>query len=116
PINTPVWFNTIDNTKPTSQVLVLTPTQTSPSFLVQWSGADVGSGIKDFTIYASDNGGPFTPFVTNTTATSATYPGVAGHTYGFFSQARDFADNVEALKTQAEATTQVVAGDTIPPT
>jgi hypothetical protein len=41
---------------------------------------------------------------------SAPYPGVAGHTYRFFSQAQDLAGNVEALKTQAEATTQVVTG------
>jgi hypothetical protein len=35
---------------------------------------------------------------------------IAGrYTYAFFSQARDLADNVEALKTQAEATTHVAS-------
>ena len=116
PINTPEWLNTLDNTTPTSHVLSLAATQTSPNFQIQWAGTDVGSGINDYTIFVSDNGGPFTPFVTNSVATSATYPGVVGHTYRFFSQARDLTGNVEALKTQAEATTQVVASGTIPPT
>jgi hypothetical protein len=106
PITTPVWVNTLDNTKPTSHALALAATQTIPNFQVQWSGTDVGAGISDFTIFVSDNNGPFTPFVTNTVATSATYPGVAGHTYRFFSQARDLTGNVETRKTQAEATTQ----------
>jgi hypothetical protein len=114
PINTPMWFNTLDNTKPTSQILPLPATQTSASFSVQWAGTDVGAGMQDFTIFVSDNGGPFTPWLSNTMATSDTYPGVAGHTYGFFSQARDLAGNVETLKTQAETTTTVRSGG--PPT
>ena len=80
PIATPEWLNTFDSDKPTSHVLPLPATQTSPGFTVQWSGADVGSGINDFIIFVSDNSGPFTAWLTNTTATSATYPGVAGHT------------------------------------
>src|SRR5262249_26443395 len=110
PIATPVWVNTFDNTNPASHVLPLAATQTSPSFPIQWAGTDVGSGVNDFSVFVSDNGGPFAPFVTNSVATSATYPGVAGHTYRFFSQARDLTGNAEVLKTQAEATTQVVAG------
>jgi hypothetical protein len=109
PISTQTWLNTLDYDRPTSHVLPLPATQTSPNFTIQWSGTDVGSGVNNFTVFVSDNGGPFTPFVTNTVTTSATYPGVAGHTYGFFSQARDLAGNIETLKTQAEATTQVVA-------
>src|SRR5262249_54013874 len=66
------------------------------------------------TIYVSDNGGPFAPFQTNTTATSAVFTGQIGHTYGFYSIARDLVGNIEAAKTTAEATT-LVASDTIPP-
>jgi streptogramin lyase len=113
PINTPLWVNTLDNDPPTSHVLPLPAVENSASFTIQLAGTDVGSGVSDFTIFVSDNGNPFTAWQT-TTATSAVYPGVAGHTYGFFSQARDLAGNVEVLKTQAEATTQVVA-DTTPP-
>jgi hypothetical protein len=107
PINTPTWFNTIDNTKPTSHVLPLAATQSSPSFPVQWSGTDIGSGIQDFTVYVSDNGSPFTPWLTNTAPTQATYTGTAGHTYGFYSVARDLVGNVENAKSTAEMTTTV---------
>ena len=114
PINTPTWSNTIDNTKPTSHVLPLGAVQNTPSFTFQWSGTDVGSGIQDYAIYVSDNGGPFTPWQTHTTATQGTFTGTAGHTYGFYSIARDLTGNVENAKTTAEATTRVVA-DTTPP-
>jgi len=114
PISTPVWLNTLDNTKPTSHVLPLPAVENSASFQVQWSGTDVGSGISDFTIFVSENGGPFTPFISNTTATAATFTGQWGKSYAFYSIARDQAGNLENAKTAPEATTQVVA-DTTPP-
>jgi len=113
PILTPDWVNTIDNMKPTSRVLPL-PTTALPSFGVQWSGSDVGSGVASFTVYASDNGGPFAAWLTNTTATQANFTGLAGHTYRFYSIARDFVGNVEGGKTSVEATTTInVAAPTI---
>jgi hypothetical protein len=114
PIPTQTWFNTIDNEKPVSHVLAL-PAQSSTSIRLQWTGTDVGAGVQDFTVYVSDNGAPFVPFVTQSTATSAAFAGQPGHSYGFFSTARDFVGNVEDLKTTAEAVTTVVA-DAIPPT
>jgi hypothetical protein len=109
PINTPTWSNTIDNTPPTSHVSALASSQSSPSFTVSWTGNDVGAGVQDFTIYVSDNGSSFVPWLTNTTATQATYVGFAGHTYSFYSIARDLVGNVETAKTMAEATTTVSA-------
>jgi YVTN family beta-propeller protein len=114
PINTPEWFNTLDDMKPTSHVLPLAPTQNSPSFQVQWSGTDVGSGILDYTIFVSENGGAFTTFLRNTTMTSATFTGQAGKSYAFYSLARDQTGNLEDAKAAPEATTRVV-GDTTPP-
>jgi streptogramin lyase len=109
PINTPTWSNTIDSTQPISRVSPLPSTQTLNSFPVQWSGTDVGAGIQDFTIYVSDNGGAFTPWLVNAVATQGIYSGVAGHSYGFYSIARDLVGNVEPAKTAAEATTTIVA-------
>jgi len=106
-IDTPVWLNTIDKDKPTSHVLTLSATA-PPSFSVQWSGADVGSGIASFTVFASDNGGPYAPWLTGTTDSQGTYPGEAGHTYAFYSIARDLVGNLENTKSAAEATTQVL--------
>jgi hypothetical protein len=113
-ISTPTWLNMIDNDKPQSHVLSL-PAQSPTAITLQWAGTDLGVGVQDFTAYVSDNGGPFTPFLTNTPATSVIFPGQTGHTYSFFSTARDLVGNVEDLKTVAEATTTVVA-DAIPPT
>lgn len=117
PLDTEVWLNTIDKIPPASSVQPLSATEPASGFTLTWSGTDVGSGVQDFTIFVSDNGGPFTPFQTNTNATSVTFTGEAGHTYGFYSIARDLVGNVEASKTAAEATTQVVLiSDSTPPT
>jgi hypothetical protein len=114
PIATPTWFNTLDDTPPTSQVLALPTVENSAAFMVTWSGTDVGAGVQDFMIYVADNGAPFTAFQTNTIATSAIFTGQVGHTYAFYSIARDLVGNVEPAKTTAEATTTVTA-DTTPP-
>jgi hypothetical protein len=112
-IPTPVWSNAIDNTPPISHVTTL-PTQSYPSFLVKWAGSDVPSGIEDFTIYVSDNGTSFVPWRIDVAQTSGMFLGQPGHTYAFYSIARDLVGNIENAKTVAEATTQIIA-DTTPP-
>ncbi len=91
---------------PSSTVLPLAPLSTA-SFNVSWYGTDKpgGAGIASYSIYVSDNGGPFTPFLTDTTQTSATFTGAIGHTYGFYSIATDQGGNVQDTPTAAEATT-----------
>jgi hypothetical protein len=111
-INTPVWTNTVDITAPTSKVTVLPATETAATFPISWSGTDSGSGIASYTIYVSDNGAPFTAWLTNTLGISTNYPGVNGHTYSFYSIATDNVGNVEATKEQAEATTTVKVSTT----
>lgn len=108
PINTPIWTNTLDLTAPTSQVGALPALEHSLAFTVQWIGSDVGAGVQGFTIYVSEDGGPFTVWQQNTTATSATFTGQVGHSYGFYSIATDLVGNVEAPKSMAEATTKLV--------
>jgi RHS repeat-associated protein len=100
---------TIDAGVPTSSVSALPATQTATGFNVTWSGADDtnGSGIAGYTIYVSDNGGTFIPWLVGTTATSAVYTGIAGHIYGFFSVAVDNAGNVQATPGSAQASTGV---------
>src|SRR5207253_2274320 len=91
---TQTWLNAIDNTSPVSHVIALPTNESTPSFTVQLAGTDVGAGVQDYTIYVSENGRPFTAFQTNTTATSASFTGQIGHTYGFYSIARDLVGNV----------------------
>jgi hypothetical protein len=94
----------IDRTPPASRVSALPATESSASFTLQWSGSDALSGIQSYTIYVSDNGGAFSPWL-NTSATSVVFTGNPGHTYGFYSIAQDNAGNVEGSKSSAEATT-----------
>jgi hypothetical protein len=105
---------TVDAVAPASSVAALSPYGT-PTFSVSWSGSDNpgGSGLASFTVSVSDNGGPFAPWLVNTTQTSASYPGVGGHTYGFYSIATDLAGNRQPAPAGAQATTQI---DITPPT
>lgn len=114
PINTPTWTNTIDNTPPTSHVSTL-PAQNGSIFSVQWSGTDIGAGVGTFTIYVSDDGAPsFAPWLSQTTATSSSYNGQIGHSYSFYSIARDLVGNIELAKTSPDATTQVTHPSQVP--
>lgn len=113
PIDTPAIFNTIDTLKPTSTVNPLTATSNDSDFLVSWLGSDNtgGSALAAYTIYVSDNGGMFVPWLQNTTLTEATFTGRPGHTYAFYSQAQDNAGNIEVLPTTAQALTAVAGSD-----
>jgi hypothetical protein len=99
---------TIDATVPTSSVNPL-PAMSSPRFTLSWSGSDgSGSGIASYDIDVSDNGGPFTPFLTGTTQTSATFTGLVGHTYAFYSVATSNVGLVQPAPMAAQATTSVI--------
>jgi streptogramin lyase len=113
PINTPLRFNTIDALPPTSTVSPLPP-DAPPNFVVSWSGADDpgGSGLASFDVLVSDNGGPFVPWLTDTTQTRAIFSGVFGHTYAFYSVTTDNAGNREAAPSAPEATTVADLPDT----
>jgi uncharacterized repeat protein (TIGR01451 family) len=110
PILTPEWLNTIDVSNPNSSVLALPATQTVTSFPVQWRGTDVGAGVDSYDVFVSADGAPFSSWLIGTTATQATFTGIAGHTYSFYSLARDFVGNMEGSKTKGEAMTRIDVG------
>jgi hypothetical protein len=110
PLATPRIFNTIDaGTGLTSAPAALPAREAMPQFVVSWAGTDdsLGSAVSSYTIYVSDNGGPFTAWLENTTLTSATYDGQDNHTYAFYSVATDNAGNRQATPSPL-ATTQVL--------
>jgi hypothetical protein len=111
PIETPTWVNTLDVTPPTSKVYSLPATERAKdgkaTFKVSWAGSDNGSGIASYTVYVSDNDGPFKAWQTNTKLTSASYTGGADHSYGFYSIATDNVGNVEHAKDAAGTSTSV---------
>jgi hypothetical protein len=114
PINTPQMYDTVDAGSPTSAVTALPATTTTAAFAVHWAGTDDvgGSGVADYNVYVSDNGGPFALWQTATTATSAVYTGQNGHTYGFYSVATDNVGNVQSTPTAAQATTSLAVAPT----
>ena len=105
--------NTIDAGTPTSTVAAL-PASSPAMFTVHWTGQDDagGSGIASFDIYVSDDGGPFTAWLTGTQTTSAAYTGKDGHTYAFYSVATDNVGNVQATPATAQTTTTVQVAPT----
>jgi len=103
-----------DTLPPTSVVASLPPTSTA-GFEVHWSGEDPGSGIASYDVWVSEGGGPLQPWITATTATSASFTGAYSNTYGFAVSARDRAGNEEAVPTAPDTIT-VVGPDTYPPT
>ena len=108
PIQTPVWSNTIDHDPPSSKITALPSTEPAV-FPLAWSGTDAGSGVAQYSIYVSDNKGPFQLWQLES-GTSDTYNGTLGHSYAFYSIAEDFAGNIEAAKSAAEATTTIATG------
>lgn len=98
---------------PTSAVAPMPPQVATPTFTVTWAATDVGTGVAIYDVFVSDNGGPFTPFQTATTATSATFTGLPGHSYGFYSIATDAAGHRESPKTVPDI---VVTIGATPPT
>ncbi len=109
-IATAPFCNSKDTRAPVSSVQPLPATESSATFTVSWAGSDAGAGVRSYTIYVSEDGGAFTAWQNQTTATSASFGGAAGHKYGFFSIATDLLGNIEGPKTTAEATTTVAGG------
>ncbi len=100
---------TINPGLPTSSVAALPRVENSASFAVNWSGQGNagGSGVVEYDVYVSDDGGAFALFQSHTAATAATFTGEDGHTYAFYSVATDNGGNRQATPASAQATTLV---------
>ena len=96
---------TIDASAPTSAVTGPVGPATNACFVVTWSGSDVGSGVAGYDLYVSTNNGPWTLWLANSPATSATFCGLNNRSYGFYSVARDGAGNTQARPAVADVTT-----------
>jgi hypothetical protein len=106
----------VDAMPPTSAAAAL-PAFEPATFTVSWAGSDpgapaTGSGLATFDVYVSDNGAT-SRLLAGTTQTSTSFTGQDGHTYGFYSVARDRVGNLQPAPSTAQATTRV---DTQPPT
>ena len=119
PINTNPTTNTVDAVPPVSIVWALPAAELTTNFTVGWFGNDDpnGSGVANYDIYVSDNGGPWQPWELAISATNATYNGQPGHTYEFYSVAHDNSGNVQPTPIYPEAATFVSTNQppTLPP-
>lgn len=108
PIATNTWGNTIDLVAPESAVITLENVQFNADFEVQWSGSDPAiSSVMSYDIYVSENGGEFTPWLTNYSLNSAIYHGANLSNYSFYSIAYDQAGNQEEAPLIGDASTTV---------
>jgi hypothetical protein len=93
----------------TSQMAKLPSQISSANFTVSWSGADAtGASITGYSIYVSVDGGAYSVWLNNTTATQATFSGQSGHSYAFYSVALDSSGNVEAAPATSETQVMLV--------
>lgn len=100
----PFW---IDTTPPASQAW--SPPLVTAPFEVTWGGSDAASGLATYTIQVRKDDGPWTAWLQDETATSASFEGQAGHIYSFRSLARDLVGNRESTETEAGDSTTDVA-------
>ncbi len=100
----------VDTVAPSSQVLSLTRYETSLTFTVRWAPDSGVTDVANYTIQV-DTGSGWVTWLTNTTATSASYTAAVQGPIAFRALARDFAGNRES-KTGNDTWTVV---DTIAP-
>jgi hypothetical protein len=106
-IATPQIFNVIDAVAPQSRLIdTSTVALDIPVVTLSWNGSDDpgGSGIRNYSIYASDDGGPFTPYKEGIAEKQIDFAGTPGHKYDLYVLATDNTGNQEAEKVKAEKT------------
>ncbi|MCK9398657.1 MAG: T9SS type A sorting domain-containing protein [Bacteroidales bacterium] len=113
PMLTETVLNTIDAGYPSSFVSPSATYIGDTTYQITWSGEDDenGSGIRDYTIYVSDNlEAGYQPWERITSATSATFKGDIGKTYYFYSIARDGVGHEESAPMNYDLTLTVSLG------
>ena len=107
------YKNTIDALPPTSSLAALPALTPDTKVSLHLSGTDDagGSGIKWYSIYVSDNGGPLQLYLENFSRTDTSFTGIAQHTYNFYIAATDSVGNKEAVK--LAGTTRISNGEEV---
>jgi RHS repeat-associated protein len=98
------WVNTIDAVPPASNMTAAL--LEGNAIQLNWTGEDDlnGSGIRDYSIYVSDNGSEYEPLLVQIINTSAVIAGESGHTYAFYSLSTDNVGYVERAPDEPDAT------------
>ena len=107
-----------DRIPPVSHMTPLPETQVTNEQVISWSGSDKWTGVKDYTLYVyNDADNLWHKYVENYSDTTVIYY-CSRYDYvaKFFVIARDSLDNVEPMKTEAEAQIRFMYTDIYPPT
>ena len=109
PIATGPWTNTLDGTAPTSATAPLPEFTRSASVPVSWAASDAVSGVGPVEIWVQrDAEAPaLWRIATDPSVTAATYEGIDGSTYAFWTRAWDRAGNIEPAPGSPDAITTV---------
>jgi hypothetical protein len=99
--------NTVEFKLPVSKVLPLPQSVNENSFVVNWNGTDVGSGIYYYDIDYSTDGSNWKRWLSQTTTSSAQFEGKQGETYYFRSRAVDNVLNEETEHLLADTSTKI---------
>lgn len=89
-----------DTTPPLSGIKTLAWRQRDQGFVVSWTGEDT-SGIANYDLQRSVDGGVWAAWLTATKETSQLFVGAAGHGYAFRVRARDVKGNLGPWNTTA---------------
>ncbi len=84
----------VDSTSPTVAIDRPAASQSATTIPVGWSATDAGSGVAAYDVDVAVDGGPYIPWLPDTTLTSASYTGVDGHSYSFRARASDLLGNI----------------------
>jgi hypothetical protein len=87
----------MDNSPPTA-VAFSPAVAPAGGIAVTWVGTDTLSGVGSFDLQVRDGDGPWTPWLTRTSALSAVYSGADNHLYSFRARATDNVGNVGAYR------------------
>jgi hypothetical protein len=88
-----------------STVTPLYQTQYDSTFVVSWSGNDLGSEISKYSIFVSTNNSEYMLWKVASAPSAADFIGKNGSTYKFYSLATDSIGFTETRKVSPEATT-----------
>ena len=83
-----------DTTPPDAGILVLPESVDTPSIPVSWTAVDDWSGVRNYDVQVSVDGGAWGAWLTGVTQTSGTYAAQSGHGYAFRVRATDGRGNV----------------------
>lgn len=85
-----------DTTPPEAGIRAFTGDQRDEGFLVDWTARDDYNGVVSYDVQVSTDGGPWTPWLTGTTAGADIWLARDGHTYAFRARAKDGKGNLGA--------------------